>query len=233
MVAAGQAFGVASARKKCMSEHIEVETKDLQEAIEELDEERREREKEQAQQGWIRYIGLSTAVLAVFAAVGALQSGNLVNEAMLHQIQASDTWAEYQASRSKDHLYTVMLNGIADANPVDRSVIDELQRPAAKPAAETRVAYAAKTPSQRAAEYRDKIFEEMSKEDDRRTEAKRLEEDSAAEIRKHHNFEYSVALIQVAIAVGAVSALTRVKPVWYLSLLAGGVGIVLFVMGFT
>ena len=73
----------------------------------------------------------------------------------------------------------------------------------------------------------------MSKEDDRSTEAKRLEEDSAAEIRKHHNFEYSVALIQVAIAVGAVSALTRVKPVWYLSLLAGGVGIVLFVMGFT
>ena len=69
-------------------------------------------------------------MLAVFAAVGALQSGNLVNEAMLHQIQASDTWAEYQASRSKDHLYTVMLNGIADANPVDRSVIDELQKAA-------------------------------------------------------------------------------------------------------
>ena len=217
-----------------MSEHIEVETKDLQEAIEELDEERRERKKEQAQQGWIRYIGLSTAVLAVFAAVGALQSGNLVNEAMLHQIQASDTWAEYQASRSKDHLYTVMLNGIADANPANRSVIDELQKARCKAGGrETRVAYAAKTPSQRAAEYRDKIFEEMSKEDDRSTEAKRLEEDSAAEIRKHHNFEYSVALIQVAIAVGAVSALTRVKPVWYLSLLAGGVGIVLFVMGFT
>jgi Domain of unknown function (DUF4337) len=232
-VAKGQAFGVARAQKARMSEHIEVETKDLQEAIEELDEERRERKEEQAQQGWIRYIGLSTAVLAVFAAVGALQSGNLVNEAMLHQIQASDTWAEFQASRSKDHLYTVMLNGIADANPANRSVVDELQKPAAKPAADkTRVDYAAKTPAQRAAEYRDKIVEEMSKEDDRSTEAKRLEADSAAELRKQKNFEYSVALIQVAIAVGAVSALTRVKPVWYLSLLAGTVGIVLFVMGF-
>ena len=216
-----------------MSEHIEVETKELQEAIDELDEERRERKKEQAQEGWIRYIGLSTAILAVFAAVGALQSGNLVNEAMLHQIQASDTWAEYQASRSKDHLYTVMLNGIADANPANRPVIDELQKPAAKPAADTtRVAYGAKTPAQRAAEYRDKISEEMSKENDRSAEAKRLEEDSAAEIRKHHNFEYSVALIQVAIAVGAVSALTRVKPVWYVSLLSGAIGVVLFVLGF-
>ena len=234
-----------------MSEHIEVETKDLQEAIDELDEERRERKEEEAKQGWVRYVGLSTAILAVFAAVGALQSGNLVNEAMLHQIQASDTWAEFQASRGKDHLYTVMLNGLVDANPTNAAVNAELQKPAPPPpaagedqaapakekpakaaTAKTRIAYAAKTPAQRAAEYRDKIFDEMSKEDDRSKEAKRLEEDSAVEIRKHHNFEYSVALIQVAIAVGAVSALTRVKPVWYLSLLAGAVGIVLFVMGF-
>jgi len=232
-----------------MSEHIEVETKDLQETIDELDEDRRERREEEAKTGWVRYVGLSTAILAVFAAVGALQSGNLVNEAMLHQIQASDTWAEYQASRGKDHLYTVMLNGIADANPTNAAVNAELGKPAPAPAAEdqaappkekpakadaskTRIAYAAKTPAQRAAEYRDKIFDEMSKEDDRSKEAKRLEEDSAVEIRKHHNFEYSVALIQVAIAVGAVSALTRVKPVWYLSLLAGGIGIVLFAMGF-
>jgi uncharacterized protein (DUF58 family) len=215
-----------------MSEHIEVETKDLQEAIQELDEERRERQEEQAKQGWIRYIGLSTAILAVFAAVGALQSGSLVNEAMLHQIQASDTWAEYQASRGKDHLYTIMLNGIADSNASNAAVIDELKKPRMKGASKTVIAFAAKTPAQRAAEYRDKIFDEMANEDDRSAEAKRLEEDSAQEIRKHHKFEYSVALIQVAIAVGAVSALTRVKPVWYLSLLAGAIGIALFVMGF-
>jgi Domain of unknown function (DUF4337) len=224
-----------------MSEHIDVETKDLQEAIQELDEERRERQEEEAKMGWIRYIGLSTALLAVFAAVGALQSGNLVNEAMLHQIQASDTWAEYQASRGKDHLYTVMLNGIADANASNAAVIETLKKPrttetpSEKPAAvspQTAIAFAAKAPALRAAEYRDKIFEEMSKEDNSSAEAKRLEADSAEEIRKHHHFEYSVAIIQVAIAVGAVSALTRVKAVWFLSLLAGTIGVVLFAMGF-
>jgi hypothetical protein len=234
------------------SEHIEIETKDLQETIEELDEERRERKEEEAKMGWIRYIGLSTAFLAVFAAIGALQSGNLVNEAMLHQIQASDTWAEYQASRGKDHLYTVMLNGLVDANASNAAVMGALKAPqgaaapeaqpaaaAEKPAADkpaksakTSVEYAAKPAASRVVEYRDKIAEEMAKEDDRSAEAKRLEEDSAMEIRKHHHFEYSVALIQVAIAVGAVSALTRVKSVWFVSLLAGGIGIVLFVMGF-
>ncbi|HTA39612.1 MAG TPA: DUF4337 domain-containing protein [Candidatus Acidoferrales bacterium] len=235
-----------------MSEHIEVETKDLQEAIDELDDERRERKEEEAKSGWIRYIGLSTAFLAVFAAIGALQSGNLVNEAMLHQIQASDTWAEYQASRGKDHLYTVMLNNLVDANANNAAVIDAVTKPreeapaekpanAEKPPAaaerpakskKTEIAFAAKPAALRAAEYREKVFEEMSKEDDRSAEAKRLEEDSAIEINKHHHFEYSVAIIQVAIAVGAVSALTRVKSVWFLSLFAGAVGIVLFVMGF-
>lgn len=221
---------------KGLSEHIEVETKDLQDAIEELDEERRERKEEEAKTGWIRYIGLSTAFLAVFAAVGALQSGNLVNEAMLHQIKASDTWAEYQSSRSKDHLYTIMLNGIVDANPSNPAVIETLKKSQSKAPpnepANTPIAFAAKTPALRAAEYRDKIFDEMAKEDESSVEARRLEADSAAEIRKHHNFEYSVAIIQVAIAVGAVSALTRVKSVWFLSLLAGTIGIVLFVMGF-
>jgi len=234
-----------------VSEHIEVETKDLQEAIDELDDERRERKEEEVKNGWIRYIGLSTAFLAVFAAIGALQSGNLVNEAMLHQIQASDTWAEYQASRGKDHLYTVMLNSLVDANASNAAVIEALKRPrpkvapaeapapaTAKPAPGTQkatkieIAFAAKPAAQRVAEYRDKIFDEMSKEDDRSAEARRLEEDSAVEINKHHHFEYSVAIIQVAIAVGAVSALTRVKSVWFLSLLAGTIGVVLFVMGF-
>jgi hypothetical protein len=232
-----------------MSEHIEVETQDLQDQIQDLDNERRERHEEDAKNGWVRYIGLSTACLAVLAAVGALQSGSLVNEAMLHQIKASDTWAEYQSSRQKDHLYTLTLNAILDANPGNAAIVAEMHKPPppapkdestkkksdeSKPeAAQAAVlAFAAKTPAARAADYLSKIYDEASKEDSRSLEATKLEEDSAAEIRKHEKFEYSVAFIQVAIAVGAVSALTRVKPVWYLSLLAGAIGAVLFVMGF-
>jgi len=81
-----------------MPEEIEVETKDLQEAIEELHEEREELK----HAGWTKYIGLSTAILAVFAAIGALQSGSLVNEALIDQVKASDSWNEYQAAKQKD-----------------------------------------------------------------------------------------------------------------------------------
>jgi uncharacterized membrane protein len=194
-----------------LPDEIEVETKDLQESIERIDDATAERKRAEKEVDWIRFIGLSTAILAVFAAIAALQSSNLVNEALIHQIKASDTWAEYQADRQKDHVYTIALNGLLDA---------AASKPAAKPA------------GARIAEYRAKIADESRKETALSDSAKDLERETEDEMRKHHAFEYSVALLQVAIAVGAVSALTRVKPIWYLSLLIGAIGSAFCVVGF-
>src|SRR5438046_1184977 len=97
-----------------MPEEVEIETKELQETIDELREEREERHAEERKTAWTRWISLTTALLAVFAAIGALQSGALVNGAMLDQLRASDTWNEYQASRLKEHLYTLEANAFLD-----------------------------------------------------------------------------------------------------------------------
>ena len=193
-----------------MPEHPEIETKELQEAISELQEEREELAKERKRETWLSFVGLSTAILAVFAAVGALQSSTLVNEALVNQIKASDTWNEYQASRLKEHTYTIALNAIADAPSV----------------------YAARAAAARTREYHAKAAQEAGKERDRFAEARRLEKEAAENIHRSHFFEYSVTLIQVAIALSAISALAKVKPVWYLSLLAGAIGVALFVYGF-
>src|SRR5947209_19336476 len=101
-----------------MPEEPEVETKDLQEAIQELHEQEAERKEEARAGSWTKYIGLSTAILAVFAAVGALQSGSLINEGLIHQIQASDTWSQYQSARLKEHTYTVAVNGMLDSGVI-------------------------------------------------------------------------------------------------------------------
>jgi hypothetical protein len=52
------------------------------------------------------------------------------------------------------------------------------------------------------------------------------------EIHHHHQFAYSVALLQVAIALGAVSALTKIKSIWVVSMALGIGGIVMFTLGF-
>ena len=251
-----------------MPEEIEIETQELQETIEELHEERKEREAAEKKAAWTRYIALSTAILAVFAAIGAMQSGALVNEAMIDQIKASDKWNEYQAARQKDHLYTIKANDLLDqgakapapkeaaeggALPV--SLHGEGEKPAATPAKEHGHAappaeHGAKhgekkasggekavkswkglTPEGRLAQYIGKVGDEAGKEEKLKTEAEKLEEESQHKMHIHHKFAYAVALIQVAIALSAVAALTRIKPVWAISLVAGAIGIVMFLMG--
>lgn len=215
-----------------MPGNIEVETKELQEQINELHEEHKS---EQKKAGWIRYVGLSTALLAVVAAMSALQSGNMVNEALIHQIKSSDMFAEFQSSRMKEHLYTLTVSGILDRNP---DVVAHLGTPPPKDVsakvvvAPTAAPLVSKSALDRAREYQDKIAEEQSKEKARSTLATGFSDQSEEELRRHHYFEYAVALIQVAIALGAISALAAIKPVWYVSMLLGTVGIVLFVMGF-
>jgi hypothetical protein len=250
-----------------MPEEVEIETQELQETIEELHEEREERKAEEKKAAWTRYIALSTAVLAVFAAIGAMQSGALVNEAMIDQIKASDKWNEYQAARQKDHLYTIKANDLLDqgakapapkeaaeggALPV--SLHGEGEKPAASsakehghanPPAEHGAKHGEKkagegqkakswknlTPEARLAQYIGKVGDESSKEEKLKSEAEKLEEESQHKMHIHHKFAYAVALIQVAIALSAVAALTRIKPVWGISLVAGAIGIVMFVMG--
>jgi len=67
------------------------------------------------------------------------------------------------------------------------------------------------------------------------TEAKALEHERDTKIEEadhllehHHAFANAVALLQVAIALGAVAALTRSKAVLGGSWLAGGIGAVIF-----
>src|SRR6184192_3038215 len=50
---------------------------------------------------WISWVALSTAILAVLAAIAGLLSGQHANEAMISQIEASDQWSYYQAKSIK------------------------------------------------------------------------------------------------------------------------------------
>ena len=78
-------------------EEIEVPLEHLQEEIHH----HAEHSSPEARERWISLVALTSALLAVFAAVSALLAGHYANEAMLHQMQASDTWSHYQAKSIK------------------------------------------------------------------------------------------------------------------------------------
>jgi len=98
-------------------EEIEVPTEHLHETIEEKVEDAiKENEK-----GWSMYVAISTALIAVLAAISALMAGHHSDEALIAQIKASDQWAYYQAKGIKAEIKALALNsGKATQADVDK-----------------------------------------------------------------------------------------------------------------
>jgi len=191
-----------------MPDEPEIDTDKLHEAVAE------QLEKEGG--AFLRRIALTTAVLAAFAAVASLEAGATINEALLleteatrAQAEASDQWAYYQAKGIKAEVQNASREAWLAGN---RTPPGEFEQTAARYAHE-------QDDIQQAARGKE------AERDERSHEADLL-------VTRHHGFANAVALFQVAIALGAVAALTRIRGVWWTSVAAGAVGIALFVHPF-
>jgi hypothetical protein len=186
-----------------------LETQDLKESLEGLEEGH-----ESSSTRWTMWLSLSTALLAVLAAVASLESGACANDAILdkndavlHQSKADDAWAHYQAMSVKAVVYATQSESTPSA---------DLAR-----------------------KWRGEAEREKGEQKDVKVEAEREEafverDDHGAEhaLHLHHQFAKSVTIFQVSIALAAIAALVRRKPMWWLSLAIGAVGTVFFAMGF-
>ena len=187
-----------------MPEGPEVETETLMEKIHE--------EVEHEGGALLKRIALSTALFAALAAVTALKAGATVNEALVLkteaarlQAEASDQWAYYQAKGIK--------GAVAEAARTSWLAI----------AKEPPAVYAEK---QKRYSDEQKEIEAKAREKEKERDAKSKEADEL--LHHHHGFAGAVALFQVAIALGAVAALTKSRPVWGASLLLGTAATLLF-----
>ena len=187
-----------------MPEEIEIDTDKLHEAIHE------EVEKEGG--ALLRTIALTTALFAAFAAVASLLAGGTVNEALALkteatqlQAQASDQWAYYQAKGIKAVVFEAQKGVLAAA---DKPVSPEIEKNIAR--------------------YKDEQQEAKKKAEEFEHERDEKGKEADHLIHQHHYFAYSVAMLQVAIALGAVAALTRKRWAWLGSTALGLVGAVIF-----
>ena len=191
-----------------MPEGPEVDTDRLHEQIHE--------ELEREGGALVKQIALTTAIFAAFAAVASLLAGSTINEALVLkneatqlQGQASDQWAYYQAKGIKAAVQSaIAASWTASGHPV----------PADVDAAEKK--YVAQ---------QQEISNEAKKLEHER-DVKSSEADEL--IHRHHKFAAAVAIFQVAIALGAVGALTRLRSVWIASFVTGVVAIVYFLLPF-
>ena len=76
---------------------------------------------------WISWVALSTAILAVLAAIAGLLSGHHANEAMMNQIEAADQWSFYQAKSIKASVLEAKMTLAAVATEKDKEKAAQYQ----------------------------------------------------------------------------------------------------------
>ena len=145
---------------------------------------------------WISWVALSTAILAVLAAIASLLSGEHANEAMLNQIEASSQWSYYQAKSIKA--------AVLDAKTAFTGVPNESDQ-------------------SKRARY-EKEQEEI------KTEAEQKQTAAKSYFHKHEVFARGVTMFQIAIAIAAISALTKKRSFWLVSLVFGAFGCAFLVL---
>lgn len=175
-------------------EEAEIPTEHLQEEI--------QHHAQGAAQSWIMGVALTSALLAVLAAVSALLSGHHANEAMIEQMKASDAWSYYQAKGIK----AAVLGSRIDFRRALKRTVGPRDE--------------------------EKLVQYEGEQAKISAEAKELEVSSRRHLRTHETFAAAVTLFQVAIGIAAIAALTRKRRFWLVSMAFGAAGLVFFVLGF-
>jgi hypothetical protein len=171
---------------------------------------------EEQKSPWLNYLALTTVVLAVCATLSTFRGSSYSTKSVLAQSQASNQWSYYQSKSIKGYLYEIGLEEL------------ELELKEKAPSLSPELL----------TDYRKMI-------DDYRTQVVRYDGekkiiDSTArsqETRRDwaqvHSQTFGVAVIflQIAILLSSIAALIKKKPIWYLGMAVGSVGMVYFVMG--
>ncbi len=166
---------------------------------------------------WLNYLALTSVILAVCATMSTFRGSSYSTRSILNQTKASDQWAYYQAKSVKGNLYDLQRQQF------------ELELKSLPPG----------TPAQVIEDFKKKIDDYATRVDRYTKEQDQIEKDARdfEAVRDHaiiHGQAFGVAVIflQIAILLSSISALMKKKPVWYLGMATGAVGIVYFLNGF-
>jgi hypothetical protein len=158
-------------------------------------------------------IAIFTAVLSTLGAVVSYQGGASQNEAMLFKneavlkkAQATDQWGYYQAKSSKGHLMTLAI----DLAPKDKVEFYRTQ----------------------AEKYEKEKSEIKKKAEELDAESKRADEMSEHAMHPHHRLAQAMTLLQIAISLASITALTHRRWLFACAGVAAIGGIGLAVLGF-
>lgn len=147
---------------------------------------------------WITAAATTAAILAAFAAASGALATQHLVQSTLIRIKANDDWNYYQAKSIKSSLLDAKIYSAQLSKAEPR-----------KSDLDKKEEYARQMPEIQAS-------------------AKKYEHLSREHLEAHETFEGSATLFHIAIAIVAVAVVARRKEFWYISIVGGLIGLVIF-----
>ncbi|AJE02092.1 DUF4337 domain-containing protein [Geobacter pickeringii] len=153
---------------------------------------------------WLGWLALSTATIAVLAAITTLYMGKFSTRAVLLQGVESNQWAYYQAKSIKQHTFEIQK---------ERLELELATQEKLSPAARERYGKAIATYGSEV-----KRYDAEKKEIKTKAEGLALQKEKAQFMGG--NFGYSLIFLQIAIMLSSIASLTKRHYLWYLGISA-------------
>lgn len=163
---------------------------------------------------WLKWVALTTTILAVCAAIGSLKGGGFSTQVQLMTTQESNQWSYYQAKSIKLHLtelerdllkVELLKNDAPTVNAEVQGKIKDLEK---------------------------NIIRYGKEKDEIKAKADSLVGQQGVFKRHGGNFGLAVMFFQIAIMLSAIGSLLKQRSSWLIGLLIGAAGIVYFINGF-
>jgi len=173
---------------------------------------------EEAKEKWTNYLAMTTILIAVCATLSTFKGGGYSTKSLLNQTLASDQWSYFDSKGVKGYIFEAQLQDVT----FRKSMLNQTGKRASA--------------ERQYQEQIDLLSKKVKKFEDEKKEIKKKAEafvQASADSKLHSGaFGIAVIFLQVSILLSSISALTKRKYIWIISLFVGAAGILYFLDGF-
>ena len=151
---------------------------------------------------WMGWLALSTAIMAVLAALTTLYMGKFSSRAIMNQGLESNEWAYYQAKSIKQHTFEMSRKALElqyrSQKDLPREVSADFEKTLAK--------------------YGDEVKRYDAEKKEIKDKAEGIAKTKLTAQEMGGNFAYALIFLQIALMLASISSLTKRKYLWYIAL---------------
>ena len=170
-----------------------------------------------------KYIGVYIGILAVLLAICSMGGNNATNDANFLNIQASNTWAFFQAKNARRQAYKLQADDLELRLATDASLNEDSRKKITERVADYRAQEKKLTSEPEKKEGLDELF----------VKGKELERSRDTALARGPYFDYGGALLQIAIVLASIAIISGGSFLLIASVVIGALGSLATAGGFT